>query len=196
MGKSVFIECSSLLSITVPKKVIEIRDDFCRGCSNLEHLSISDKVQVIGQNAFDGCKKLRIVRLPNALMRIMYRAFSNCESIESIIIPKSVLGIEGKAFCDCSKLKRIVFKNPNTLYDVSAFTDCVSLVLKKSYKIGKFKNLKKKTNVEVEKCPITCETMTNNSVVVLLKCGHIFTESAFKEWEKQGNFCPCCRAVF
>ena len=81
---------------------------------------------------------------------------------------------------------------------MSAFTDCVSLELKKSYIVGKFKNLKKKTRFEVEKCLITCETMTNNSIVVLLKCGHIFEKDAFKKWEKQGgkqggNLCPCCR---
>ena len=79
---------------------------------------------------------------------------------------------------------------------MSAFIDCASLALAKPYRVGKFKKLKKLSCFDADICPITREKMTNKSVVVLLKCGHIFLEVAFAEWEKLRNFCPCCRAVF
>jgi hypothetical protein len=116
--------------------------------------------------------------------------------LESITIPKSVIGIEERAFCNCRKLRKVIFKNKNTLYDVSAFTDCPSLLLNKRYKDGTYRKLKKQTDFEVEKCPITCEQFTNKSHVILLECGHIFMEFAFREWEKMSNFCPYCRANF
>lgn len=79
---------------------------------------------------------------------------------------------------------------------MSAFTDCPSLSLNKRYKEGTYRKLKKQTDFEVEKCPITCEQFTNKSRVILLECGHIFMESAFREWEKMSKFCPYCRMNF
>jgi len=146
--------------------------------------------------AFFGCEKLREVHFSNSLRIIENRAFAYCDALESIIFPESVIGIEERAFCNCLKLRRVVFKNANTLYDVSVFADCASLALAKPYRVGKFKKLKKVMCFNADVCPITHEKMTNKSVAVLLKCGHIFLETAFAEWEKRENFCPCCRAVF
>lgn len=145
-----------------------------RGCVKLEKIIIPNNIKKIGQLAFFGCEKLREVHFSNSLKLIENRAFAYCDALESIIFPESIIGIEERAFCNCLKLRKVVFKNENTLYDVSAFVDCASLALKKPYRVGKFKKLKKVLCFDADICPITREKMTNKSVAVLLKCGHIF----------------------
>ena len=173
-----------------------IKGSFLRGCLSIEEITIPDNIQIIERLAFFGCDKLREVHLSNNLTLIENKAFAYCESLESIIIPESVIGIEEKAFGNCLKLRDVVFKNGSTLCDMSAFSDCPNLVFKKSYRVGNFNELKKHTNFDVDICPITREKLSDESVAVLLKCGHIFLEIAFAEWEKLRNFCPCCRASF
>jgi hypothetical protein len=162
----------------------------------LEKIIIPNNIKKIGRLSFFGCEKLREVHFSNSLRIIENRAFAYCDALESIIIPESVIGIEERAFCNCLKLRKVVFKNENTLYDVSAFVDCASLALAKPYRVGKFKKLKKLSCFDADICPITREKMTNKSIAILLKCGHIFLEVAFAEWEKLQSFCPCCRVSF
>ena len=162
----------------------------------MEKIIIPNNIKKIGRLAFFGCEKLREVHFSNSLRIIENLAFAYCDALESIIFPESVIGIEERAFRNCLKLRRVVFKNENTLYDVSVFVDCANLTLAKPYRVGKFKKLKKVLCFNADICPITHEKLNNKSRVVLLKCGHIFLESAFAEWEKRENFCPCCRAIF
>jgi hypothetical protein len=46
-------------------------------------------------------------------------------------------------------------------------------------------------------CPITAETLTENSEVAITKCNHIMSKDAMEEWKKtgrtNGNLCPICR---
>lgn len=195
LGCGIFTRCEKLLSIKIPKKLKMIPADFCRGCVSIEEIYIPDNIKIIGKLAFFGCAKLRDVRLSNRMTIISHHAFTYCYALELIIIPKSVIGIDIGAFCNCQNLRNVVFKNANTLYETSAFDNCIRQLLKKPYRVGKFKNLKKLTDFNEDVCPITRETMTNKSVVVLLKCGHIFMETAFAEWEKRENYCPYCRSV-
>jgi hypothetical protein len=119
-------------------------------------------------------------------------AFSFCVSLESIVFPESVIGIEFKAFYYCKKLRNVIFKNPNTIYDITAFLECIYLQLN-TYKEGTYLELKDNIKYNLEKCPITYDEFNDNSIIILLKCGHFFMKKAFDSWSKIHNICPLCR---
>ena len=98
-----FINCSNLVSVTIPDTVLEIRDlAFC-GCTNLASIDIPSPVRLIGPSAFNGCT-----------------------SLASVFISSSGgLLIEKQAFAGCTSLTDVVFKNNPLMVIVRhAFEGC------------------------------------------------------------------------
>jgi hypothetical protein len=98
-----FINCSELVSVTLPDTVLEIRDlAFC-GCKNLASIEIPSSVRLIGPSAFNGCTNLASV----------------------IISSNGGLLIQKRAFAGCTSLANVVFKNdPLKVIDRNAFEGC------------------------------------------------------------------------
>ena len=94
IGNFAFNNCSSLVSVTIPKSV--------------KH---------IGAHAFDGCKLLSSITIPNSVTSIEVGAFANCSSLTSINIPSSVTSIRAGAFMGCSSLSSITVGRGNAVYD-------------------------------------------------------------------------------
>ena len=94
IGKSAFMWCSSLTSVTIPNSVTSIEYE-----------------------AFDLCSSLTSVTIPNSVTSIGYLAFKDCSSLTSLTIPTSVTSIGDGAFMDCSSLTSIVVESGNTMYD-------------------------------------------------------------------------------
>lgn len=108
-----FINCSKLVSVTLPDTVLEIRD-----------------------HAFCGCKNLASIELPASVRLIAPSAFNGCTSLASVVISSSGgLLIEEQAFAGCTSLTDVVFKNkPLKVIAKNAFEGCPceEEVLKKS----------------------------------------------------------------
>ena len=108
-----FINCSKLVSVTLPDTVLEIRD-----------------------HAFCGCKNLASIELPASVRLIAPSAFNGCTSLASVVISSSGgLLIEKRAFAGCTSLTDVVFKNkPLKVIAKNAFEGCPceEEVLKKS----------------------------------------------------------------
>ena len=98
-----FINCSKLVSVTVPDSVLEIRD-----------------------HAFCGCKNLASIELPASVRLIVPSAFNGCTSLASVVISSSGgLLIEEQAFAGCTSLTDVVFKNnPLKVISHHAFEGC------------------------------------------------------------------------
>ena len=98
-----FINCSKLVSVTLPDTVLEIRD-----------------------LAFCGCKNLASIELPASVRLIAPSAFNGCTSLASVVISSSGgLLIEEQAFAGCTSLTDVVFKkNPLKVIDRNAFEGC------------------------------------------------------------------------
>ena len=78
IGNSVFSDCSSLQSVTIPNSVTNI-----------------------GDNAFSWCEKLQSVIIPESVTSIENDVFMACTGLQSVTIPNSVTRIGDTAFFDC-----------------------------------------------------------------------------------------------
>ena len=55
-----FRECTSITSMVIPKRCIQIGEEAFCDCSNLKELMIPRSVTVIGKDAFSGCGNLTV----------------------------------------------------------------------------------------------------------------------------------------
>ncbi len=151
IGKSAFINCSTVNTVTIPESIITIDETAFAGCTDLTNLNIPESVTTIGESAFrgcsgltsinipqkitniakgtfNGCSGLTSLNLPNNLTIISESAFNNCSNLTSIIIPDNVTDIGKFAFNACSKLASVYFPEKLASIGESAFSDCNQLM--------------------------------------------------------------------
>ena len=85
IGRSVFLGCDALTSVTIPNGVTMIEDYTFYSCG-LESLVIPEGVTSIG-----------------------YEAFRFCSSLTNITIPESMTDLGTASFYDCKKLKTVYY---------------------------------------------------------------------------------------
>ena len=110
IGEFGFVDCSSLVSITIPSSVRDIRWCAFRGCSALISITIPNSVTSIGGCAFDGCSALASITIPNSVTSIGERAFAGCSSLESIVVDSG-----NTAYDSRNNLHAIIESASNTL---------------------------------------------------------------------------------
>ena len=94
LADSVFHECDSLISMTLP---IQLKR--------------------IGDYAFFSCQSLKSITIPNSLTSIGEGAFYFCKNLTSITIPKNVTHIGGGAFFRCNAMTNFKVAVDNPKYD-------------------------------------------------------------------------------
>ena len=86
IGESVFANCSSLASITIPASVTNIGYGAFSGCSSLESVTFGENslLESIGDQAFSGCSSLTSITIPENVTGIGSSAFSGCTLLTEI----------------------------------------------------------------------------------------------------------------
>ncbi len=84
IGRSAFLYCKNLTSVSIPKGVINI-----------------------DRRAFSGCLSLTSVTIPEGVTSIGDELFWNCPNLTSVIISEGVTHIGDYIFAYCNKLKRV-----------------------------------------------------------------------------------------
>jgi hypothetical protein len=102
-GKYVNLKLSGNVLTTIDEKVF-------LNCTNLTSINIPKSVTRIGQQAFLGCTNLTKVTIPNSVTIIEFAVFRSCTSLTSITIPNSVTSISNSAF-NSTGLKSITIPN-------------------------------------------------------------------------------------
>ena len=87
------------------------------GCSNLTSVTIPNSITSIGGGAFSNCEGLTSAVLGEGMANIGISAFSSCISLTAIIIPSSVTSIGTSAFSYCPALASIKIEDGNAIYD-------------------------------------------------------------------------------
>lgn len=108
LGDSVFAS-SGLLSIALPKGLIEIGDGVFLNCSALTTATLSEGLTSIGNGTFSGCSALATVNLPASLTAIGTSTFYNCSSLENVNFAASsqLEIIPNGTFTNCTSLESI-----------------------------------------------------------------------------------------
>ena len=128
IGDLAFVDCTDLISITIPHTITSIGNYAFRLCKSLISVTIPNSVKSIGEGTFSDCTSLISVTIPNTVTRIGNSAFSGCTSLTSITIPESVTSIEAWTFSGCTGLTSITVPNTVTSIENSAFESCTSLI--------------------------------------------------------------------
>ena len=127
IGDSVFSDCNSLTSVTIPNSVTTIGEAAFNHCSNLKSVTIPNSVTTIEFCAFQCCSSLRSITIPDGVTTIGEHAFYGCSSIRSITIPYSVTKIGLTAFYGCESLISVMILNCETTIGDRAFWNCDNL---------------------------------------------------------------------
>ena len=77
IGDKAFINCTTLVSVTIPAPVTEIGDNAFAKCENLAEVTLSEGLKTIGENAFWGCTALKEIELPASAEEIAESAFDS-----------------------------------------------------------------------------------------------------------------------
>lgn len=101
IGKTAFISCVDLISVTIPNSVTRIEENAFSVCKNLTSVNIPNSVVNIGEYAFGSCSMLTKVSIPNSVTSISDGVFYDCSGLTVVIIPNSVKSIGRQAFALC-----------------------------------------------------------------------------------------------
>lgn len=89
IGRDAFIECTELVSVSIPNSVTTIGAEAFRNCG-LTSLTIPNSVISIGQSAFLGCSGLTSILIPNSVTEIWHYAFCFCSNVTTLTIGSNV----------------------------------------------------------------------------------------------------------
>lgn len=127
IGTGTFIECKSLISVSIPQTVTSIPAKLFSGCSNLTTVYLPQNITSIPENFFYECISLSSVNIPESVDNIGASAFYDCKSLQSVVIPEGVTTIGNNTFQNCINLTSIILSQGITSIGSSAFENCCSL---------------------------------------------------------------------
>ena len=135
IGDSAFIDCNSLISITIGNGVTNIGYGAFAHCYALTNITISNSVIDIGELAFYACTNL--ISLTVRKENPVYYSEENCiitrnekvliKGCNTSVIPPNVTGIAIGAFVGCISLENVTIPNSVTSIGEGAFYYCTSL---------------------------------------------------------------------
>ncbi len=140
---SVFENCNTLVSVTIPDSVTSIGEDAFSGCSGLTSIEIPASVTNIGFYAFSGCTGLASIEIPANVTSIGSGAFKNCSGLTSMTIPfvgenkdgtgetyfEYIFGAYSdleNSSCVPTSLKEVIITGGTSIKSL-AFSECTSL---------------------------------------------------------------------
>lgn len=127
IGENAFYNCSSLTSLILPARVIQIADYAFCCCSNLISITIPARVTKIGKEAFKKCSNLISITLPAGVTEISSGTFWDCSGLTNLTLPVGITKIGSSAFYGCSGLTSLTLPTGVTEIGRNAFYGCSSL---------------------------------------------------------------------
>ena len=99
------------------------------GCSSLKSVKLPKDLGIIAESMFEGCASLKSIELPAGITKIESDAFKDCSSLSKIKLSDKITEIGSNAFKDCLVLTNLsVYSALKTIGD-NAFTGDPFLVL-------------------------------------------------------------------
>jgi len=144
IGDSAFYECTSLISITIPKSITYIGNNAFYDCIRLQSVYINDIAAwcnidfdmgrwpdanplYYAENLYINNEYITELVIPDGVSEIKGAAFYNYVGLTSVTIPDSVTSIGGNAFYGCAGLTNISIPDSVTSIGGGAFYNCTGL---------------------------------------------------------------------
>lgn len=125
IGQAAFELRNNLVSVTIPKGVLELGYAAFYRCDHLKKANLPDGLTMNGA-VFDMCYELSEVILPTDLKSIPAYCFEDCRALRELTIPNTVESIGKNAFYCCPLSSITIPQNVNTIGE-GAFEKCYSL---------------------------------------------------------------------
>lgn len=106
IGNNMFENCTSLVSVVLPKSAKSVRVAVFKGCKALRSAILPPNIDRIAPWMFEGTS-IEKIELPAGIKTIPTSAFNNCARLSSIAIPESVVSIGSYAFSGCKSLRSV-----------------------------------------------------------------------------------------
>jgi hypothetical protein len=113
-----FLDCSGLVSISLPDTIVSIGIYGFAGCKALASIVIPEGVTTVGAYAFRGCYRLTEIRFPNSVLSIGMGAFDSCKTLLKASMFHGVVNTLGEnmVFKDCRELTSFVVLGDDETY--------------------------------------------------------------------------------
>ena len=132
LADSVFIGCSSLTTVNIPKSLTSVGSYALSGTA-IESIVLPETVTELGDGAFSRCTKLTSVNIPEGITEIGMFTFNMCKALTSLHIPASVKKMHSDVFYGCESLKTLTVDGNNQYFtakdDVIYNKDMTTLIL-------------------------------------------------------------------
>jgi len=121
--------CKSLLRVDLKgcTKLTQLGAFVFMDCSSLTSVSLPDGLTELGNNVFYECSSLTSVALPDGLKQLGDRVFKRCFSLTSVSLPDGVTQLGDHVFYECSSLTRLTLPDGLTQLGFGVFYGCDSL---------------------------------------------------------------------
>lgn len=125
IGSYMFMNKSSITSVTLPSSVKRIEALAFLNCNNLSEIVLQDGIEYIGERAFENTAIEEIV-FPQSLTTIWLEAFCKCRNLTYVKLPDQLDVVARWAFRSCMKLERIEIGNILE-FGPGIFANCTAL---------------------------------------------------------------------
>ncbi|MDE7453205.1 MAG: leucine-rich repeat domain-containing protein, partial [Clostridia bacterium] len=106
VGKNMFLNCTSLETVTFGAGVTAIDANAFANCASLESISLPAGLEFVGQNAFKN-SGLTTITLPETVTYVGVGAFKDCTALTSAVIGSGVAYTMGAWFSGCGALESL-----------------------------------------------------------------------------------------
>ena len=121
VAENAFMECETLVSVTLPNSLISISPYAFERCYELKDVEFGESIEKIMFGAFVGCHKLEEAILPASVTTIESFVFSGCYNLSNLVLPNSITTIGDYAFEYCTSLPHVTLPNAITEINVGVF---------------------------------------------------------------------------
>ena len=173
IGSGAFESCTSLKSIEIDGKIVNIDGRAFKNCANLSSITPGEGVESINSSAFSRCQSLNEIVLPNNLKKIGNRAFEECNNLKKVTFGNNLEKIGEEAFknvdLDSIKISSIV---PPTIdgstFSNKTYMNCVVVVPTESVTVyGSSAGWKNFWNIEGYDFTSLDDTILNETAIAI-----------------------------
>ena len=127
LGEEAFYACSALGAISIPNKMIEVKDRVFEQCSSLKAVSFGNSLEKIGVSSFADCIALESIELPLSFKNLSERGFWGCKSLKSVTLRDGFQSVGREAFGNCSQLTSLKLPLSCSSIEEGTFSGCSAM---------------------------------------------------------------------